>query len=56
MILYLCLQLVPLAYGTLYFRHSIRRRRRGQAAAIGVLLLLTLSAAALLLWEFLSLP
>ncbi len=56
MILYLALQLIPIVYGTLYFRHSIRKKRTGQAIAILLLMLPVLSAAGILLWEFLKPP
>ena len=56
MILFLGMQLVPLAYGILSLRHSVKRKKRGQAVAFGTLLLLSTAATAALLWEFLAMP
>ena len=56
MILFFGMLLLPVGYGILYLRHSIRKRRKGQAIAIGALLTLELAVSALLLWEFFALP
>ncbi len=56
MILFFGMQLLPVGYGILYLRHSIRKRRKGQAIAITVLLMLELAISALLLWEYLAMP
>lgn len=56
MLLYFGMLGLPIAYGVLYLRHSVRKRRRGQAVAFGALLLCLLASAAILLWEFLASP
>ena len=56
MILFLSMQLVPLAYASLYLIHSIRKRRKAQGVAILVLMLLLLASIAVLLWEFFAVP
>ena len=56
MLLYFGMLGLPIAYGVLYLRHSVRKQRRGQAVAFGALLLCLLASAAILLWEFLASP
>ncbi|MBR4906071.1 MAG: hypothetical protein IKZ44_04380 [Clostridia bacterium] len=56
MLLFFGMQLVPLAYGTLYLWYSFKKRRTGQAAATLVLILLLLAALSVLAWEFLAAP
>lgn len=56
MLLFFGMQLVPLAYGTLYLWHSFKKRRTGQALAALTLILLLLASLSVLAWEFLTAP
>ena len=56
MLLFFGMQLIPLAYGTLYLWHSFKRRRAGQAFAALALILLLLASLSVLAWEFLTVP
>lgn len=56
MLLFFGMQLVPLAYGTLYLIHSFKKRRHGQALASLALLMLLLASLSVLAWEFLAAP
>ena len=56
MLLFFGMQLVPLAYGTLYLVHSFKKKRAGQALAALALIVLLLASLSVLAWEFLAAP
>ena len=56
MLLFFGMQLVPLAYGTLYLVHSFKKKRAGQALATLALLVLLLASLSVLAWEFFAMP